>query len=103
MGDSINPKPFTKLEFTLTAGQRLQYETAQGAVIFFAEGPGIPPGGLLLQLDEEPEFRAVVGDFLRVQSFDKLRLINATGVTFSGVILVSSYPDFLFFNYPRGL
>jgi hypothetical protein len=107
MPDAINPKPFTQIAFTLgaagTVSARQQYEMASAAVLYFAEGPGISPGQVAAQFDEEPEFRMAVGDYVRVRKFDKVRLINKGGIAVSGVIFVSADPDFLYMTFPRGL
>ena len=107
MPDAINPKPFTQIAFTLTAvgtaNARQQYEMSNAAVVYFAEGPGISPGQVTFQLDEEPEFRACVGDYVRVRKFDKIRIANKLGVIVSGVLFVSADPDFLYMNFNRGL
>lgn len=103
MPEGNNPNPFTPIEFTLAAGGRQQYETASGACIYFAEGPGVPAGGIAFQFDERPEFRVAPGIFIRVQRFDKLRIINKLGVSLSGVVWVSSDPDFLAMMFPMGI
>jgi hypothetical protein len=87
-------KPFLPIAFTLDAlGDREQYETAGGACLYIAQLNG---SGLEVQFDENDPFPVDVGNFIRVQRFDKLRLINNSGIQISGVIYVSSDPDFLF-------
>lgn len=103
MADPINPKPFSPINFTLIAGQIAEYETGSAACLFFAEGPGVPPGAILAQFDQQEPFKLAVNDFIRIERFDKLKIKNESAVTLSGVIFVSTYPDFLFMNYPRGI
>jgi hypothetical protein len=103
MADPINDKPFTPISFTLPVGGRPQYETASAACLYVAEGSGITPGGLSLQLDENEPFRVAVGVFIRVRRFDKIRLINNLGVAINGVIYISADPDFLYMVFPQGI
>lgn len=103
-----NEKPFIPLSFTLAAvvgtqRPRMQFETSNGACVYFAEGPGISPGGVSFQFDENEEFRLAVGAFIRVRKFDKLRVINNLGVPVNGKIFVSADPDFLFMMFPMGI
>ena len=103
----INEKPFIPLSFTLGAfgsgNARQLYETAGAQVIFVHKGPGITPGALSLQIDENEPFEVWVGAFLRVPPFDRLRVINNLGVPISGQVLVSAYADFLFMSFPGGI
>jgi len=103
MADPINAKPFSTINFNLAAGGQQQYETSQGAVIYFAEGPGIAPGEIRIQFDEYETFRAAVGLFVRVQRFDKLRIYNDAGGSRAGVIYVSTDPDFLMLMEGMGI
>jgi len=103
MPDAINEKPFVQIAFTLGANARLQYETSSGACLYFAEGPGIMPGAISWQLDENDAFRVAVGLFMRVEKFDKLRLINNTAVPVTGLIYISANPNFLAMMFPMGI
>lgn len=103
MPDPINDKPFSPISFSLAANEKKQYETASCATLYFAEGPNIAPGAVSLQFDDFDAFRVAVGLFIRVRRFDKLRIINNTGVALDGVIHVSTDPDLLFLMNPQGI
>lgn len=102
MADPINPKPWNTISFTLAAGEQREYEVASSACLFFKEGPGVPIGAITAMFDNNGDaFQLAVFDFIRVERFDKLKLKNESAGTLSGVILVSTYPDFLYMNFPR--
>lgn len=104
MADST--KAFNKIQFALPASGRQSYETANGSVVYFAEGAGIAAGTITLQFDDDEtlQFAVAVGDFIRIPGrFTRIRLINNLAVAQSGLIIVSTDPDFLFMNFPRGI